>query len=189
MKGSQGKGKHRVFGLACNALPVSKIYNICLLHTRIGICYNVNKFKSNYLHMRECKEDMRFEIHTDYAIRILRYMYVRGDEVLTAMEIAQATGITSPIFTSIASQLKRAGILKTVQGRYGGYIFSKPANEISLYDVFVGIEGEMRINRCLETGGLCEHGKEVECKVHGILYGVQDELIKRLSNVFISDLV
>ena len=131
---------------------------------------------------------MRLEISTDYAIRILRLLHTRNDEMLTAMEIAQATDTTSPVFTKIANQLRRGGMLKTIQGRYGGYVLGKPAREISIYDVYLCIEGALRLNHCLETGELCEHGEQVSCKVHGLLHGIQDDLIEKLNNVSIADL-
>jgi len=132
---------------------------------------------------------MQFKVHTDYAIRILRFMYTRDGETLTAMQIAMATGITTPVFTKIAIRLRKSGIIKTIQGGQGGYVLGKPANEISVYDVYVSMEGELRINHCLEDGGLCSHGEEVKCKVHEKLYNVQTELIKKLAHVYISDLV
>jgi Rrf2 family protein len=132
---------------------------------------------------------MQFEIHTDYAIRSLRLLYTRGDEILTAMQIAIAIGTTSPTFSKIANKLRSSGLLKTIQGGQGGYVLGKPANEISIYDVLLSIEGELRINLCIENGERCEHGEEVKCKVHDIMYGIQEELIEKLSNVFIADLV
>jgi Rrf2 family protein len=131
---------------------------------------------------------MRFEVSTDYAIRALRLLHVREGEVLTTMEIAQSIGITYPVFSKIATKLRLAGILKTIQGQKGGYVLGKPANEISIYEVFLCIEGDLRINHCLEDGELCSHGDEVECKVHGLLYGIQEDLINKFSNVFVSDL-
>ena len=101
---------------------------------------------------------MRFEISTDYAIRALRLLHVREGEVLTTMEIAQSIGITFPVFVKIATKLRHAGILKTIQGQKGGYVLANTANEISIYNVFLCIEGDLRINHCLESGELCGHG-------------------------------
>lgn len=132
---------------------------------------------------------MRFEITTDHAIRALRLLHVRNGEALTAMEIAQSIGITSPAFVNIATKLRRAGLLKTIRGHMGGFLLGKPANEISIYEVFLCMEGELRINHCLESGEPCEHGEHVKCKVHDMLYGIQERLIEELSNVSIADLV
>ena len=132
---------------------------------------------------------MQLKSHTDYAIRILRFLHTRNIETLTAMQIALATDITTPTFTKIAMKLKKDEMLKTVQGGQGGYILGKPANEISVYDVLVSIEGGLKINHCMEGEGLCSHGEEVDCKVHEKLYSLQDEIIDKLSKMYISDLV
>ena len=131
---------------------------------------------------------MQLKSHTDYAIRILRFLHTRNIETLTAMQIALATDITTPTFTKIAIKLKKDDMLKTIQGGQGGYILGKPANEISVYDVLVSIEGELKINHCMQSEGLCAHGKQVDCKVHEKLYNLQGEIIEKLSNLYISDL-
>jgi len=131
---------------------------------------------------------MQLKAQTDYAIRILRFLHTRNVETLTAMQIALATDITTPTFTQIAMKLKKDDMLKTIQGGQGGYILGKPANEISVYDVLVSIEGELKINHCMESEGLCSHGEEVKCKVHEKLYNLQGEIIEKLSNLYISDL-
>ena len=132
---------------------------------------------------------MLFELYTDHAIRALRLLHVRKGEVLTIMEIALSIGTTSPIFAKIAGKLRRAGMLKTIKGQKGGFVLGRPASEISIYEVYLCMEGELRINHCLVSNELCEHGKQVDCNVHGVLYGIQDELIEKLSNISIADLV
>jgi Rrf2 family protein len=133
-------------------------------------------------------KNMRFEVSTDYAIRALRLLHINEGEVLTTMEIAQSIGITSPIFSKIANKLRHAGMLRTIQGQKGGYVLGLPADEISIYEVYCCIEGDLNLNSCLETGERCIHGEEAECKVHSLLYGIQDEIVERLSGVFIADL-
>jgi Rrf2 family protein len=132
---------------------------------------------------------MKFDASTDLAIQALRLLHINEGEVMTTMSIAQSIGTTSPVFSRIANKLRAAGLLKTVQGQKGGYLLGKPADEISAYDVFHCIEGDLRLNCCLETSERCSHGVEVECKVHNLLYGIQDELITKLSGIHIADLV
>jgi len=131
---------------------------------------------------------MQIKTHTDYAIRILQFVNTRKGETLTAMQIALATGITTPTFTKIAMKLKKDGMLKAIQGGQGGYILNKPAHEINIYDVLESIEGELRISHCMESGELCLHGEQVKCKVHEMLNSVQDDIVNKLSNMYISDL-
>ena len=105
------------------------------------------------------------------------------------MQIALGIDTTSPSFLNVARRLKPAGLLKTVLGHEGGFILGKPANEISIYDVIVCMQGEPQINSCLATGKPCAHGEEVVCQVHGILHDTQNKLVEKFSNLYISDLV
>ncbi|MCL2546416.1 MAG: Rrf2 family transcriptional regulator [Oscillospiraceae bacterium] len=131
---------------------------------------------------------MRLQISTDYAIRILRHLYRNDNELHTASSIAESIDVTYYFFAQIANQLKRKGLLKSTQGRKGGYQLGREAHEISLYDVYECIEGELLINRCLIEGKLCSHGETQECKMHKLLYGVQDTMIAAMAGVTLADL-
>ena len=129
---------------------------------------------------------MQFQVSTDYAIRILHYLHT-NKALTTAQDISVAVGVTYPFFIKIANQLKKEGLLTTVQGRHGGYLLAKPADQINLYDVFVAIEGEMALNRCLQTDQRCNRNEEEHCALHSYFSKVQATLISHLANAFISD--
>ena len=131
---------------------------------------------------------MQIQISTDYAVRILQYLHKHKDDLPTAMTISQSVGITYPFFIKIANQLKQKGLLSAVQGRNGGYRLARPAKEINLYDVFLSIEGELQINRCLQKEGLCTRGDIKDCKMHGFWSGLQEKLIGEMSGQTIADI-
>lgn len=132
---------------------------------------------------------MKIQVSTDYAIRILIYLNENKEGIHTAHTISQAVKITYPFFIKIAKQLKDNGLVKTVQGRHGGYRLGKSEHVISIYDVYLAIEGELRLNRCLEEEWSCTNGNKKHCKVHKFLYGLQhDVLIAQMSKTRISDL-
>lgn len=132
---------------------------------------------------------MKIQISTDYAIRILQYLHMHEDkeELHTAMKIAGAIDVTYPFFIKIANILKKKGLINSVQGRNGGYTLGQPAHEISLYDVFVCIEGELLVNRCLE-GRPCTKGKHKNCTLKEFLSEVQKDLVAKWSSQTIADL-
>ena len=132
---------------------------------------------------------MKLQISTDYAVRILQCLYSSQGQTLTATEIADSTGITYPFFIKIANQLRKKGLLSSIQGRKGGYLLGKPAGEISLYDVFLCIEGELQFSCCLKRGKPCLQGEESVCKLHDFLYGLQRKVIEEMSEWSIADLV
>ena len=131
---------------------------------------------------------MQIQISTDYAIRILQYLHKNAEELPTAMTISQSIGITYPFFIKIANQLKQKGLLSAVQGRNGGYHLSRPAQQVSVYDVFFAIEGDLRINRCMQEGQNCTRGPVEECRMHAFLKKLQETLISEMSTSNIADL-
>jgi len=106
------------------------------------------------------------------------------------MHISRATGMTYPFFIKIAKLLRKKELVKTVQGRNGGHKLGRPAHEISFYDVFLAIEGEMQINRCFKPEDeSCTNGRKEDCEVHKFLRHVQDNvLIKSMQEKMISEL-
>ena len=131
---------------------------------------------------------MKIQISTEYAIRILQHLYTH-EGMHTAMEIANAVDMTYPFFIKIANQLKKHGFLNSIQGRNGGYVLGKRAHEISLYDVYVCIEGELQISHCIQKGELCAQGKSRDCKLHGAWHTLQSQMIEKLSSQYIAGLV
>ena len=132
---------------------------------------------------------MQLQISTDYAIRILQYLHKNNDDLPTAMTISQSIGITYPFFIKIANQLKQKGLLSAVQGRNGGYRLARPAHQISIYDVFLSIEGQLQINRCLQKDQHCSRGDKGDCLMHGFFRSLQEMLVEEMSGKNIADFV
>ena len=130
---------------------------------------------------------MQVQAATDYAIRILNYLHSHDKELPTAMTISQATGVSYPFFTKVASQLKQSGLLDTVQGRNGGFILARPATEISIYDVFQAIEGKLYIKRCLKDKRFCNKDTTSSCSAHDYFLALQNDIIVNMSRKYIAD--
>lgn len=131
---------------------------------------------------------MQLQISTDYAIRIIHCLANHPDDLPTAMTIAEQMGITYPFFIKVANRLKHSGFICAVQGRNGGYYLGRPCDKISLYDIISAMEGDITINRCLHEDCYCSRGAVKECLVHDVLLDIQNELINRLSGVYVSEL-
>jgi len=132
---------------------------------------------------------MQVQRATDCAIRILHYLHhytPRGD-VPTAHIIAQAVGISYPFFSKIANQLKRKGLVASVQGRNGGYRLAKSAREISVYDVILAMEEDLKINRCCHAAGK-QCGRSAKgCTIRAYYREIREMLVDALSGKYITD--
>jgi len=104
----------------------------------------------------------------------------------TAMTIAVATGLPYPFFIKIANQLKRGNLVDAIQGRNGGYMIGKPAEEISVYDVFLATEGELQIHGCLKGEGTqCQQDG---CSLRSFFGDIQEAMIEKMAAQNIRDL-
>jgi len=129
---------------------------------------------------------MRLQSSTDYAIKILQYLHTHQGDLQKAEEIAASVGTTYPFVTQITHRLKKCGLLRTAQGRHGGYILGKPAHEISIYDVFRAMEGELQIRDYLQAGR--SSGGPSDDKLEAFLQRFQDKIIAEMSSKSIADL-
>lgn len=133
---------------------------------------------------------MKFQITTDYAIRIIIYMAQQGNQVSTAREASKQLGITYSYFNKVVTKIRKAGFLESLQGPEGGYRLTKNAENITLYDIVEAMEGGICINRCLEDGDFCSrYGLNHQvCEVHKIFESLQSQIIDTLKSVKINNL-
>ena len=130
---------------------------------------------------------MQLQAATEYAIRIVSYLHTHNNELSTAMAISKGTDVTYPFLIKIANTLKQSGLLSTVQGRDGGYMLAKPADEISIYDIFLAIEGELKLKSCLKNKRSCNRGAQGKCSTRDYFLLLQNSIIKSMSGQYIAD--
>ncbi|MCL2843373.1 MAG: Rrf2 family transcriptional regulator [Oscillospiraceae bacterium] len=125
---------------------------------------------------------MKIKKTTEYAILILRYIhYTPSGDMPTAQMVSEAIGITYPHVIKIADLLKKRGLISSVRGRNGGYQMMRPASKISVYDVVLAVEGELKVSPNLMQGAR-------HCSMQAYFHEVRDMLIETLSSKKIVDL-
>ena len=103
----------------------------------------------------------------DYAVRILRAL--RSGEQLTSAQIAAREHMAP-----------RAGIIESRRGHVGGYALARPAGELTLYDLFSALGGQLFITECLEPGYDCANNVCGACGVHREFARIQQRLEEEL---------
>ena len=91
-------------------------------------------------------------------MRVLADMAERRDEGwLSVSELARRQGISEKYLESIMQSLVKGGILSACRGKRGGYLFARPPEEITAWEVFSLTEGSMTAVGChWEGDGRCE---------------------------------
>lgn len=124
-----------------------------------------------------------------YALRSLIYLSMNKTENKeTLSNIAKLNGISTKYLEQIFSNLRRAGIVKSIHGINGGYFLSDKPDKITVEDILEAVEGDYRIE-----------SEEIpdECMYKGISHTVQrmviDEINKQtgkvIHNLTLEDLV
>ncbi|WP_040491346.1 RrF2 family transcriptional regulator [Ilumatobacter nonamiensis] len=86
---------------------------------------------------------MRISERVDNAVRAMAELAVVDAPSLKAEVISRNQGISLKYLLDIMRDLKRAELVRSKRGPDGGYALSRPADEISLADIFRAIDGPL----------------------------------------------
>ena len=98
---------------------------------------------------------MRVTAHSDYALRVLIFAGLRGDEASRIDEIANRYGISRSHLTKVVWHLSQAGFVKTSRGRAGGLRLARDPEDINLGAVMREMEGFGALVECFGAGNAC----------------------------------
>lgn len=129
---------------------------------------------------------MQVNIKTDYATRIT--IYLAGlKEITNAAEISGALDIPRTYVPKVLKGLIDSGIVASKEGMGGGYYLARPAEKITLLDIYTSCEPTMKISRCMEGESYCPAQRDVECPVLDYYMELLDEIKDKLRSKTINE--
>ncbi|MFQ5530511.1 MAG: RrF2 family transcriptional regulator [Gemmatimonadota bacterium] len=130
---------------------------------------------------------MQLTRESEHALAALGFLITQppGDFVALA-EIAEARSLPRAFLAKTFQKLARHDVLLSSRGRSKGYTLARPADSISVLDVFVAVEGPRLLQRCTLWPTRCS--EESPCALHPFLKGHIRTLEQRLSEISIADL-
>lgn len=131
---------------------------------------------------------MQLQMTTDYALRILVHLATEK-RVVSSTDLAKQLSIPAKYVLRVGNKLRVSGFADTVTGVQGGYALGKNPEDISLHDVVVAIEGDIKINRGLESERVGSQDTVPVCVVHEFFGNVQECLEAKLKSVTIATLL
>lgn len=105
----------------------------------------------------------------DDALKALCYIADRG-ELVMIKDIVLSQWMSETCLRRIIPDLHKAGIIQTKQWRGGGVCLAKPAEKISVYDIFLAVGEEIGITDCTKDL-YCE--KKSNCYTTDVLWNLQ----------------
>lgn len=98
---------------------------------------------------------MRLTAFTDYALRVLMYAAAADDRLITIEETAKSYDISRAHLMKVVNALTRAGYVRAVRGRSGGFTLAKRPEDINLGAVVRATEPDFSLVECFATGNQC----------------------------------
>ncbi|MDH4124330.1 MAG: SUF system Fe-S cluster assembly regulator [Gammaproteobacteria bacterium] len=124
---------------------------------------------------------------TDYGTVVLAQLASETDAVMSAADVAAATGIALPTVSKLLKLLARARLVNSTRGASGGYRLSRSPAEISAADVIDALEGPVSITECSGEHSNCDY--ETVCSVAGSWQRINDAIRHALQDVSLLDLL
>ena len=89
-----------------------------------------------------------------YAVKIMMDLAVKapvgGDALTHRSDVAKRQGIPLEYMDQIMGRLRDAGLIASTRGRSGGYKMGRPAESVSMHEIFTAVEDSYQPVQCLD---------------------------------------
>ncbi|UCF09840.1 MAG: Rrf2 family transcriptional regulator [Candidatus Bipolaricaulota bacterium] len=102
-----------------------------------------------------------------------------NEAAISAAVLAEELEASKDHLSKVLKNLTDAGFLHSKRGPSGGYALARPAEEITLLDLYEALEGPLRRDGCLFSDPVCRGG---DCILGGTVAKVRKELLEYLSS-------
>jgi len=123
----------------------------------------------------------RLSQKADYGLILLSNL-ADAENSIPISRVAKENQISPKFLSTIALELKKAGILKAREGKSGGYMLAKNADKIKILDVLKVLDGELVEGKCFEDGHECS------CGAGDMWEEVKDQLAATIGSKTVADL-
>ena len=141
---------------------------------------------------------MIFTTKAEYGVRLLVQLGLTATDAPVSLKaIAEAESLPLAYLERIAALLKKAGLVVSTRGAHGGYLLARPAEDITMDQVVLALEGAVAPMECFfeerdpeRIRVLCSHhGEGHACATKLLWTRVQLGVIKSLQRTTLAELV
>ncbi|TFH87654.1 Rrf2 family transcriptional regulator [Billgrantia azerbaijanica] len=92
---------------------------------------------------------------TDYSLRVLIYLAVKGEERSTITEIAETFDISRNHLMKVVQELGHKGYITAIRGKNGGLLLNRTPESIGLGQLVRDMEHELSLVECFRDHNDC----------------------------------
>ena len=118
---------------------------------------------------------MNFSKTSSYALQVLTYLAGHEEELFSAKYLHEKLNIPKQYLRQLLTSLAKNDLIKSVQGRSGGFCLCRNADEIFLADIIDAIDGLDSLQKCIMGYDQCPFDQS--CAMHDIWDETRDNII------------
>ncbi|MDG5813766.1 Rrf2 family transcriptional regulator [Chitinispirillales bacterium ANBcel5] len=104
---------------------------------------------------------MKISTKCRYGFRaVLQIAELYGSVPCKRKEIVKRQKLSDSYLENILIMLKSSGLIETTRGIKGGYVLSRPPEEITLLEIFIALEGPLQLVECVDLPEKCINSQE-----------------------------
>jgi Rrf2 family protein len=128
---------------------------------------------------------LRISEAASIALHSMSYLAANRERLITSREIIGALKVSDAHLMKVLQRLVKAGLVKSIRGPNGGFLLTRPADKITLLDVYESIEGKPDFNNCLLGTPVC---RDKKCILGGLIGNVNNEVLNYFSKTNLAQL-
>jgi Rrf2 family protein len=137
-----------------------------------------------------------FSTKAEYGVRVMAHLAKRGgDSPISLGSIADAEGLPLAYLEHLVQRLRKAGLVESRRGAYGGYTLAREAEDITMAEVVRALEGHIAPIECISADAdgalVCsrEDHENEPCPTKFLWTRVQGSIVRTLTDMTLDDLV
>jgi Rrf2 family protein len=120
----------------------------------------------------------RFQIAT----HIMTLLNTASDDVLSSDYIAGSVNINPVLIRKELSALIKSGLVTSKEGKSGGYALAKPANKITMADIYEAVQENAVLGKARNMPNpKCPVGKQIDAHFNHLNEQIRNNILKNLS--------
>ena len=124
-----------------------------------------------------------------YALRLMIYIAALGDAEgkIALREVADREHISQKYLEQLLRPLMKAGLLKSVRGKGGGYRLTRSPDQYTVSEILMLTEGSLAPVSCL-TPGASACARMANCRTYEMWKGLNDLISDYFGKITLADL-
>ena len=104
-------------------------------------------------------------------------------------EISLRQGISISFLEQLFLKLRKNNLVKSVRGPLGGYILSKPPEEIKLLSIISAVDEKIKTVKCRKESRKGCNGKSIKCITHNLWDDLETHINKFFEDNTLNDVL